>query len=115
MSKETKIWGTTECLVRWDAVEVHHLKTKAGGYCSIHRHGKVNIFHVVRGEVAVTLFEPDDNVVLTDGQGFEVPTMRWHRFKSITDAEVIEVYLPAPLRADDIERRSEGGMESPDA
>ena len=113
MSKEQKIWGTTECLVRWDAVEIHRLLTKAGGYSSIHRHGKINIFYVVSGEIVVTLFEPDYNVVLREGHEFEVPSMRWHRFKSITDAEIIEVYLPAPLRADDIERRSEGGMEAP--
>ena len=96
--------------MREDAVEVHYIRITPGGFCSIHRHRKLNAFYVVTGEVLIRLFEPDQTVPLGAGQLFTVPSMRWHQFLAKTAVEAIEVYTPTPLDPEDIERRSEGGV-----
>ena len=105
-----KAWGTTQCLLRTDTVEVHHIKVVPNGYCSVHRHRKLNTFLIVDGEILIRLFEPDHMVFLSAGQEYTVPSMRWHQFQAKTAVEAIEVYVPAPLDPEDIERRSEGGV-----
>ena len=105
-----KVWGTTECLYYSPTVEVHRIVVKPGGYCSVHRHHKLNQFQVVSGELKVLLFEPEYHIFLGPGDRFTVPTMRWHQFQAAGPVEAMEVYVPAALSPEDIERRSEGGL-----
>ena len=116
---ETKVWGQTRCIQMLPHAEVHELKIKAGGYCSIHRHTKYNQFHVMSGKLTVQFFGDDpeagplSNFLMDGSVASTVPPGLWHRFMAETDVHCIEIYWVRQIQAGDIERRTEGGMLPP--
>ena len=59
----------------------------------------------------VTIFRGDipDEIILTGGMCTDVPPGVWHKFESLEDTDVIEIYWVA-LDDNDIERRTTGGI-----
>lgn len=115
MSKSGKIWGETEEIYRNSQVSVNFLKIKKGGYCSIHSHKyKSNAFFVLSGKLQITIWidgEMKDETVLREGEGTDIKPGVFHQFKALTDVTCIETY-EARLREPDIERKSQGGMDT---
>lgn len=116
-----KIWGHTAQVMAHPVFEVHHIRGKAGGFCSKHQHvHKHNHFHVISGEICVRVWWPDKNPDKPDkrhllrGQGVTIPPGVKHQFEVIQDCEVIETYW-AGVDHDDIIREYEGGMHASQA
>lgn len=110
MSKQGKIWGVTEELFNSGTVSVNHLKIKAGGYCSEHRHyKKSNLFFIISGNLKIEIWRngAKDETVLWPGEHTVVEPGVWHRFKALTDVECLEIY--EVRLSEDIDRRTEGG------
>lgn len=113
--KQGKIWGETEEIFDKNNTEVHHLKIKKGGYCSIHEHvkGKKSMFFVIQGNLKISVWNnPDfsDDSVLWAGDRCDVDCNIKHQFKALTDVECIEIYY-AELDKADIVRHTTGGLE----
>lgn len=124
-SLTSKVWGTTKCVAKSDAYQVHELWIVPGGYCSIHRHAsKDNLFIGLGGEIEVRQFEGYDRPVMSRRSvdhvsprynPLHVPAGIWHQFVNVSNDEavVLELYIPTArlLTIDDpdIERYSEGG------
>ena len=116
---EIKCWGRTRLVIRHGPFEVHELEIKEGGYCSTHRHRKINRFHVMSGSIDVDIFDDDDTGApatercdgrrLNPGDFFQVRPQVWHRFVGIEEAHILEVYW-VDVDAEDIERSNVGGM-----
>jgi mannose-6-phosphate isomerase-like protein (cupin superfamily) len=120
-----KVWGTTETLLATPLVEVHRIVVLPGGRCSRHRHAtRSNAFYVVRGWIEVHVEKKSYGLVdvtrLDAGQITVVPPGETHWFvKPLRSgigyddrvAEVLEVYFPAPLGPDDIQRDDHGERE----
>lgn len=113
-----KLWGTTYCLsqgprVSESKVEVWHASIVKGGYSSRHRHlKKANVFIVISGAINIELEGP--MCKMAGDQPLLVPAGMWHRFRAITDVELLEVYVAEEgtvIDPDDIERQDEGGVE----
>lgn len=117
MRCETKVWGTTTELFSNGTCSAHYLNIKHGGYCSQHRHRqKENIFYIVRGTLAIYMWEnKDDRLkrVLHAGDYFTITTGVWHMFEALTDVECVEIYEYC-YDGMDIERRTQGGMRAHD-
>jgi quercetin dioxygenase-like cupin family protein len=117
MMTEGKVWGTTAEVYQDGNISVHHLKAKAGGFCSEHRHAfKDNIFVVLEGELRVGIERGGgmiDQTTLHSGDSITVPAGTWHTFLAVRNSVFIEIYR-AGLREPDIERRTQGGC-NPDA
>lgn len=115
--KKGKIWGETTLVFQSINVEVHYLDIKKGGYCSIHRHKKSNLFYVISGQLKVTIWDRDnkdkviDCTVLGEGQLTSVYPGYWHKFEALKDTWCIEVYQ-AIIEEGDIERFTEGGLDT---
>lgn len=114
-----KPWGTVRHVTREQGFELHHASISAGGFSSRHRHvAKHNHFYVVSGHLIVELYAGPDVVELTaansmhEGEHCTVPAGYWHRFRAVTDVELIETYWCA-VRPDDIDRADVGGKLSP--
>lgn len=115
--KAGKFWGTTEALFEKNNVEIHRIEIKAGGFCSEHRHAsKANAFFVESGTLDVLVWESEldgpkaaDVTTLTEGQMMTVPPGKWHKFAAQSDVVAYEIYW-VELNADDIERRTIGGL-----
>lgn len=107
-----KVWGITTALHQDPYFELHHASVKQGGYCSVHRHKKLNAFYVVTGTLKVSVFTNNKAVqehTLGPGSYLEVPGGSLHMFEAVTDAELIELYLN-PVDPNDIERFEYGGV-----
>lgn len=107
-----KVWGSTQSIFCFDGVDINRLLPLARGYCSEHCHAcKFSRFFVLRGKMKVTIFRGDipDEIILTGGMCTDVPPGVWHKFESLEDTDVIEIYWVA-LDDNDIERRTTGGI-----
>jgi mannose-6-phosphate isomerase-like protein (cupin superfamily) len=115
---EGKIWGTTELLLKTPLIEIRRFKVRPSAHCSWHKHAlKWNLFICLDGELIVERKRKDypliDRTVLDPGQVCAVPPGEFHRFKTGTwKAEAVEIYYPAEVQEDDIEREDCGGLDS---
>ena len=110
---QSKFWGKTQCIFVGPFSEMHFAQSISKGFCSEHRHhNKWNRFFVIKGELKVTIFKKDgnDETIIADGQFTDVPPGDWHTFECIKDCQFIEVYWVDILSAEDIDRRSSGGV-----
>ena len=126
--KEGKDWGEKVKIFDNGIISVDLLRIKKGGYCSEHHHlGRTNIFHVLEGELEITVFrEKDwpgvidfqDKIILKSGEKTEIKPKAHkpqspeliHKFKGLSDVVCLEI-CEARLYEDDIIRRYPGGLE----
>lgn len=111
-----KVWGRTEELLVTPLIEVHRIHINKEMVCSMHKHEfKWNMFYVVSGELAIEVQKNDydllDTTVIGPGQWTSVRPNEFHRFRSITDCEALEIYYLEPLTADIIRRNVGGALE----
>lgn len=109
-----KIWGKTECLLKTPLIEVHRIHIKANAVCSMHKHEyKWNMFYVISGKLDIEVRKNDYDLVdvthLHAGEWTSVRPNEFHRFRSVTDVEALEIYYLEPL-TDDIVREDVGGL-----
>ncbi len=111
-----KVWGTTEPLLQTPLIEVHRIHIKPGFVCSMHKHErKWNMFYVISGQLAIEVQKNDydllDVTELTGGQWTSVRPGEFHRFRSITDVECLEIYYLEGLTADIVRQNVGGALE----
>lgn len=109
-----KIWGKTESLLVTPLIEIHRIFINKGCVCSMHKHEfKWNMFYVVSGELAIEVEKNDyelvDTTIIKSGEWTSVRPNEYHRFRSITDVECLEIYYLEPLTTD-IVRKNVGGV-----
>lgn len=114
--KQGKAWGTTRLLFSTPFMEVHRISVKEHGFCSVHRHEhKWNGFYVEWGQLVVKVWQPSgllDETLLGPGDHMQVPPGVDHQFLALGEpVTAFEVYWVGPL-AEDIVRRSQGGIAS---
>jgi len=112
-----KLWGKTRCIQFGNHIEIWHASIRKGGYSSKHCHTKkFNDFYVVSGELEVEFYLTKDAAVpykialLKAGQRLTTDLNEWHRFRALTDVELIENYWNT-IDPTDIERHDEGGCD----
>ena len=112
--KQGKVWGQTIELLNTPLIEVHHILINEGFQCSMHKHEfKWNMFYVISGTLAIEVQKNDydllDVTPLNAGEWCSVKPNEFHRFRSITDVEALEIYYLEPLTKD-IVRQNVGGI-----
>lgn len=113
--RQGKKWGyTTEVFVS-QSVEVHVIEIVKGGYCSIHDHRKMNIFHVISGKLKVSVWVDKkliDETVIEKGETTAVYRGLDHQFEALENTICLEIYNIF-LEPGDINRRpgSQGGIK----
>lgn len=107
--KQGKVWGTTWCLFKNHALELHRIEVKPGGMCSKHHHQhKWNGFFVESGKLTVKIWQPSgtlDETTLGPGDKLEVPPGVVHQFIAQVGTVAFETYWVGPL-AEDIIRHT---------
>jgi mannose-6-phosphate isomerase-like protein (cupin superfamily) len=111
-----KIWGTSEVVFNSNGIEIHRIKVKPGGFCSLHKHEhKSNLFFVEHGVLKISVCKNDydliDDTYLNPGDKTTVSPGEFHKFESI-EGEVIayEIYFTT-LDPEDIVRKDVGGIK----
>lgn len=96
---------------------------RAGGFSSIHRHDfQANAFFLLKGRMLLTEYEQDvygkpvleREHVLLPGDSVMVPARRLHKFLSLADCRLLEVYVACggcDASADDIVRFTDNGCD----
>lgn len=116
--KQGKDWGYTTAFFKSATVMAYHLEINKGGFCSEHRHRfKFNLFYIISGRLEITIWrenEKKDITVIGPGQSTIVPPGVWHQFRGLEDTQCIEAY-EVQLQEPDIQRRTQGGMETENA
>lgn len=56
-TRHGKDWGYTTLFFEYQPIEVHDLEIKKGGYCSEHRHNKINLFYVQTGRLKIRIWQ----------------------------------------------------------
>ncbi len=112
--KAGKVWGQTIELLKTPLIEVHHILINKNCVCSMHKHEfKWNMFYVVSGQLVIEVEKNDydllDMTEIGPGEWTSVKPNEFHRFRSITDVEALEIYYLEPLTAD-IVRKNVGGV-----
>lgn len=127
MSKQGKIWGTTEALLKNPIVEWHRIEVNKGFKCSVHKHSyKHNAFYVEKGALQILIYrdnvgaataitgvgnsisETIDRTLLTDGDHTTIAPNVYHCFVALEDTIAFELYWPE-LLTEDIRRLNSGG------
>lgn len=113
MNIQGKVWGKTQNLFNKNNVEIHRIKTKQGGFCSKHRHKhKYNMFYVESGKIEIEVWKNNynliDKTIISEGELTTVLPMEYHRFRSLEDSIVYEIYW-VELCENDIDREDVGG------
>jgi len=105
-----KIWGQRIRILLNNTHEIDHLKLNKNTFCSTHNHSKkINLFYVLKGKVEIqTEF---GNVILKKGESWYVRPPLKHRFRALTNAEMIEIAFveKGKIDAKDINRELLGG------
>lgn len=114
--RQGKNWGYTTEVFKSQNVEVHVIEIVKGGYCSIHDHKKVNIFHVISGKLKVKVWMDEkliDTTIIGKGETSAVYAGFEHIFEALEDTICLEIYHIF-LEPGDINRRkgSVGGIKS---
>lgn len=120
MNKTGKVWGWTGAAMVSPGLEIHRLSVKPNAWCSRHRHQhKCNAFLVVSGVLHVTIekdYGLSDETELRAGEMTVVEPGLFHKFRTGPEgAELFEIYYPAPLVSEDIERTGTGGSAEHDS
>lgn len=113
--KQGKVWGTTERIFYSETCRVEYAEIRQGFRSSNHKHiHGHNLFYIVSGELRIVSKKGglDDAVVLTAGLSLTVDPGTVHRFESLTDVKLIEVYW-VEMIGEDIEREDQGGPLEP--
>jgi len=113
--RQGKNWGYTTDVFVSQNVEVHVIEIAKGGYCSIHDHKKVNIFHVISGKLKVKIWMDKkliDETVIKAGETTAVYAGFEHQFEGLEKTVCLEIYHIF-LEPGDINRRkgSVGGVK----
>ena len=80
--RKGKAWGYTTKIFESQSVEVYDLEIVQDGFCSIHDHDKINIFHVISGKLIVRTWvdgKLTDQSELGPGQTAAVDVERQHK------------------------------------
>jgi len=116
MMIQGKVWGYTCPLFFRNNVEVHFIKIKKGGYCSLHAHKtKFNQFIVFDGKLEVIVNKDygngflEDKTILERNQSCIVPPGENHRFVALEETTALELYW-VELNQNDIIRQDQGGI-----
>lgn len=108
-----KLWGRTVKLEANPFMSFHRAEVNAGFRCSKHLHAnKWNGFFVESGLLKVRVYQPngiEDVTVLGPGDYTAVAPGVKHRFESVENTVLFEVYWPAVV-SEDIVRDDEGGQ-----
>ena len=115
MLRQGKAWGYTTEVFKSQSVEVHVIEIVKGGYCSIHDHKKVNIFHVISGKLKVKIWMDGkliDETIIGKGETTAVYAGFEHQFEGLEDSICLEIYHIF-LEPGDINRKkgSKGGIK----
>lgn len=112
MAKAGKIWGLTEEIESNPFMSFHRAEVKTGFRCSRHKHEfKWNGFFLESGSMVIRVYQPsgtEDVTELRAGDYTAVAPGVEHRFESLEDCVLFEIYWPAVL-SEDIVRADEGG------
>ncbi len=116
MTRQGKTWGYTTDVFMSQNVEVHVIEVKKGGFCSIHDHKKINIFHVISGKLKVKVWMDEkliDTTIIKAGETTAVYRGFEHQFEGLEDTICLEIYHIF-LEPGDINRRkgSVGGVKN---
>ena len=92
-----KPWGWQRPVLRNEPLHVDEIEVSPGGYCSVHRHTKkVNLFHVLKGKLAIFVFSEDGAIIRTEpmeaGEWCIIEAGEWHQFWSQKGCLAQEVY-----------------------
>ena len=114
--RQGKNWGYTTEVFKSQGVELHVIEIVKGGYCSIHDHKKVNMFHVISGRLKVRVWVENkviDETVIEAGESTAVYREVEHQFEALEKTICLEIYYSF-LEPGDINRRpgSQGGVKS---
>ena len=100
---EHYIWGET-CdgwhLLKRDDMSIIQERVPAGGAEVMHHHNIARQFFYILDGVGTMLFE-DHEVVLTKGQGLEIPPQVAHQFKNNSDRDVRFLVISVPATRND--------------
>ena len=112
MNRTAKVWGHSD-RIEWNPfMSFHRAAVNAGYRCSKHLHvNKWNGFFVESGSLNIVVYDENDMQTVTGleaGQYLSVPPGVKHRFESIEDTVLFEIYWPAE-QVEDIVRDDEGG------
>jgi len=115
MPIQGKVWGKTQLIFRNGNSEVHRIETTKGGFCSKHKHEhKFNKFFVESGKFQVDVWQNDydlvDSTIISAGESTTVKPGCYHKFISLEDSVVYEIYW-VDLDAHDIVRENVGGND----
>ena len=113
MLRQGKDWGYTTLIFKSQTVEVHDLEIEKGGFCSEHKHQKINMFYVQTGLLKVRIWRGKkmiDETIVGPGQTTAVYRGFWHDFEGLKDTRCIEIYHVF-LESGDIKRRTKGGLK----
>lgn len=113
--RQGKNWGYTTDVFVSQNVEVHVIEIVKGGFCSIHNHRKINIFHVISGKVKIKVWVENkliDETVIDPGESTAVYREFEHQFEALENSICLEIYHIF-LEPGDINRRpgSQGGVK----
>lgn len=105
MNKQGKIWGQTVEIFNKNNVSINRLETKKDSCCSKHCHEyKFNTFFVERGKILIQEWKNDynlvDETILESGEKCLIPPKNYHRFISLEDSVVYEIYHVELLNED---------------
>jgi len=109
-----KIWGKTDLIFSKNGIEIHRIKIKAGGFCSLHKHiHKSNVFFVESGLLKISVHKNDyqlvDETILQPGFQTTVGPGEFHKFEAIEETIAYEMYYTT-LDPADIVRKDVGGV-----
>lgn len=112
--KQGKKWGYTTKIFESQNVKVHVIEVVKGGYCSIHDHKKVNMFHVISGKLKIKVWMDKnliDETIIGKGETSAVYAGFEHQFEGLEETICLEIYHIF-LEPGDINRRkgSVGGI-----
>ena len=114
--KTGKIWGITQSVFRNESFQVHRIKIKKGGYCSLHNHKyRANLFFIEKGKLEIVVKKSDydltEKTILRTGEKMAVNPGDYHKFYAIKKTIAYEIYYPLPVSDSDIERKNIGGKK----
>lgn len=114
--RKGKNWGYTTKIFESQNVEVHVIEIVKGGYCSKHKHKKINMFHLISGKLKIKVWMDEkliDETIITKGETSAVYANFKHIFEALEDTVCLEIYHIF-LEPGDIDREkgSIGGIKN---
>lgn len=112
-----KEWGVCRRLLDSPSARVEAISIHRGGFSSRHQHThQANGFFLCRGAVDIIGFKPNGERVTHQLRAYGdfciADAGEIHQFFALEDSDIIEIYLPAVVRAGDIQRQNGNGVAS---